>query len=60
MKMFAKKTLSARTNFVQNVVQNHRGHNLILKLSGLPGNKSSDFLSVGIKFFAYSICWKKL
>ena len=25
-----QKTLSARTNFVQNVVQNYRGHNLIL------------------------------
>jgi hypothetical protein len=25
-----QKTLPARTNFVQNVVQNYKGHNLIL------------------------------
>ena len=45
---YLQKTLSARTNFVQNVVQNYRGHNLILNFQGHLETKVQNFLIVGI------------
>ena len=50
-----QKTLSARTNFVQNVVQNYRGHNLILNFQVHLGIKIQIFLSVEINFFLKTI-----
>jgi hypothetical protein len=45
-----KKTWPARTNFVQNVVQNYRGHNLFLNFQVHPGTKVQIFLMVEFFF----------
>ena len=59
MKMFAKKTLSARTNFVQNVAQNYRGFSLILNFQVHLETKVQIFYVLEFYFFTNNICGKK-